>query len=207
MEQAVSLINRVIKRFNMEIQCAQDEITSEKCYLFISTVENNITGKYTKYSAVELEFFKKVLFEIVSSENGHVSSTVCLNLNSSLPGNMTKSDIEALIEKFCEDLWLSQKNGKVYLSLLSIVELEPLLTTAYEDSVNICCLCKHLVIQGYRCDKCFALLHLHCARLYTEGANRNTCPACSADQPNILAAVENTSLHTEDDFSTPTSHG
>lgn len=39
------------------------------------------------------------------------------------------------------------QNGKVYLSLLSIVELEPLLTTAYEDSVNICCLCKHLVIQ------------------------------------------------------------
>lgn len=61
------------------------------------------------FSIAELEFFKKVLFEIVSSEDGCVSSTVCLNLNTSLPGNMTKSDIEAVIEKFCKYLWLQQK--------------------------------------------------------------------------------------------------
>jgi hypothetical protein len=39
------------------------------------------------------------------------------------------------------------QDGKVYLSLLSIVELETLLTTAYKDYVSTCTLCKHVVIQ------------------------------------------------------------
>jgi hypothetical protein len=43
MEQAVSVINKVIKRLNMEIRCAQDEISSQKYYLFINTVENHIS--------------------------------------------------------------------------------------------------------------------------------------------------------------------
>jgi hypothetical protein len=64
---------------------------------------------FSKFSAAELEFFKTVLSEIVNSEGGCISSTVCLNLNSSLPGSMTKSDTEALLEKFCKYLWLYQK--------------------------------------------------------------------------------------------------
>jgi hypothetical protein len=43
MEQAVSIINKVIKRLNMEIRCAQDEITCKKYYLLVNTVENNIS--------------------------------------------------------------------------------------------------------------------------------------------------------------------
>jgi hypothetical protein len=43
MEEAVSLINSVIKRMNMEIRCARDENTSEKYYLFVNTVENKIS--------------------------------------------------------------------------------------------------------------------------------------------------------------------
>jgi hypothetical protein len=39
------------------------------------------------------------------------------------------------------------QDGKIYLSLLSIVELETLLTTTYEDYVSTCHLCKHIVIQ------------------------------------------------------------
>jgi hypothetical protein len=40
MEQAVSIINKGIQEYNMEIRCAYDEITIKKYYLLISTVEN-----------------------------------------------------------------------------------------------------------------------------------------------------------------------
>lgn len=39
------------------------------------------------------------------------------------------------------------QDGKVHLTILSIVELEPLLLSAYEDYVNICRLCKRIVMQ------------------------------------------------------------
>jgi hypothetical protein len=39
------------------------------------------------------------------------------------------------------------QDGKIHLTTLSIVELEPFLLSVYEDYVNICRLCKHIVIQ------------------------------------------------------------
>ncbi|PNF19244.1 Non-structural maintenance of chromosomes element 1-like protein [Cryptotermes secundus] len=204
MELAVSIINKVIKGLNMEIRCAQDEITPAKYYLLVNTVDSHISRTFSKFSAAELEFFKTVLSEIVTSEDGCISSTACLNLNSSLPGNMTKSDTEALLEKFCKYQWLYQKDGKVHLTILSIVELEPLILSAYEDYVNICRLCKRIVMQGYRCDRCLALLHLHCVHLYTKGVDRiHSCPVCSADQPEMLAAVKNIPFHSGDDNRIP----
>lgn len=199
MEWAVSIINKVIKGLNMEIRCAQDEITTAKYYLLINTVDSHISKTFSKFSAAELEFFKTVLSEIVSSEDGCISSTACLNLNSSLSANLTKSDTEAILEKFCKYLWLYQKDGKVHLTILSIVELEPLLLSAYEDYVSICRLCKHIVIQGYRCDNCLALLHLNCVHLYTKGVDRvHSCPVCSADQPEMLATLKNIPLYSDD---------
>jgi hypothetical protein len=43
MELAISIINKVVKRLNMEIRCAQDEITTAKYYLLVNTVDSHIS--------------------------------------------------------------------------------------------------------------------------------------------------------------------
>jgi hypothetical protein len=43
LEQAVLIINIVIKRLNMEIKCAWDEITGVKYYLLVTTVDSHIS--------------------------------------------------------------------------------------------------------------------------------------------------------------------
>ncbi|XP_069676148.1 non-structural maintenance of chromosomes element 1 homolog isoform X2 [Periplaneta americana] len=189
MEKAITVINQVIKRFYMEIRLALDEYTSDRYYLLVNLVSNEITSKtFGRFTAAEMEFFKKVLFEIVCSENGYITSTECLNLNSVLPGNTTKSEVEILIDKFCRELWLCEKDGKIYLSLLGIVELEPLLSSVYKDYITTCLLCNHIVIQGYRCSECNILFHLYCVKHYCR-RQMLVCPQCKADQPEMEAAV------------------
>jgi hypothetical protein len=43
MEEAILIINKVIKRLNMEIRSAHDEITTSKYYLLINTVDSHIS--------------------------------------------------------------------------------------------------------------------------------------------------------------------
>jgi hypothetical protein len=43
MEQAISVLNKVIKGLNMEIRCAQDEITTAKYYVLVNTVDSHIS--------------------------------------------------------------------------------------------------------------------------------------------------------------------
>jgi hypothetical protein len=54
---------------------------------------------------------------------------------------------KCIIQGGCILLIFVMQDGKVHLTILSIVELEPLLLSAYEDYVSICHLCKHIVIQ------------------------------------------------------------
>lgn len=203
MEDAVSLINKVIKRFCQEIRSAEDENTCEMFYLFIFTEEKAIMRKLNKYTADELEYFKNILHEIVTSNDRYVSSTVCLNLNTVLSKHMTKSDMENLLDKFCNDLWLVQQDGKISLSLLSIVELEPIFTENYDEYIDKCQLCKRIVIQGHRCENCVSLLHLSCVRRYTKGQKTPTCPNCGEEQPNMLTALNNLNLSSDNDYVEP----
>jgi hypothetical protein len=43
MELTISIINKGIKRLNMEIRCAQDEITTAKYYLLVNTVDSHVS--------------------------------------------------------------------------------------------------------------------------------------------------------------------
>ncbi|PSN57377.1 hypothetical protein C0J52_02902 [Blattella germanica] len=121
MESAIKMINQVIKQFNMAIRSAEDEITCHQFYLFINTADNPITKKFSKYSSSELEFFKQVLSEIVSAEDGRVPSTVCLNLSLGPAKQMSKSSMEDLIDKLCNDLWLVQKVCKLVYFILCLI--------------------------------------------------------------------------------------
>ncbi|KAJ9573696.1 hypothetical protein L9F63_008909 [Diploptera punctata] len=200
MENAVLLINKVIKRFNQEIRSAEDELSCEMFYLFIFTIECPFTRQLNRYSADELEYFKGILHEVVTSDDGYVSSTACLNLNITMSKPITKTDTETLIEKFCKDLWLIQKNGKITLSLLSIVELEPILISHYEEYINKCHLCKRIALQGFRCENCLSLLHLACIRRYTKKQTEPVCPKCGQDQPCMISGLSNLHIsNTNDD--------
>nr|CAD7459976.1 unnamed protein product [Timema tahoe] len=64
---------------------------------------------FSFYTKTERELYRKIVEEIIMCEEGTVSSTICVNLNTSLPTNITKSDAERLIKKFVGQKWLNNQ--------------------------------------------------------------------------------------------------
>nr|CAD7398464.1 unnamed protein product [Timema cristinae] len=97
--------------------------TSARDALMCSYICQDITGGrigFSFYTKTERELYRKIVEEIIMCEEGAVSSTICVNLNTSLPTNITKSDAERLIKKLVGEKWLNNQLNKILLRHRSI---------------------------------------------------------------------------------------
>jgi hypothetical protein len=60
-----------------------------------------------EFSAPELDLFKWILKEIVSTETGSVSSTDCINHSANIP-KLSKTDAQKALDKFFAAQWLKE---------------------------------------------------------------------------------------------------
>ncbi|KAK7100948.1 non-structural maintenance of chromosomes element 1 homolog [Littorina saxatilis] len=179
MVEFIRTINNCIQPFHLEVKKGVCEEDGTHFYCLVNNVENAFTLLASDYTANDLEFFKKLVEEIISSD-GCVGSRVALNVVERLEKKMTRQDAEILLERLENDRWVLMKEGVVSLSVRSILELNQYIQQVYPDFVKNCNICKLICLKGQACDECGVKIHNHCATRYFRDQDRCPDPDCSA---------------------------
>ncbi|KAJ8033966.1 Non-structural maintenance of chromosomes element 1-like [Holothuria leucospilota] len=198
-------INSQLHKMAMEIKKKREEEDGAQVYALVQTAEHQIGKIINNYSPKELELFKEIVSKVITSENGEVSSTDCLNLADALERRITKDEAQNAVKKFVEERWLRiDEEGQISLAARGIMELQMFLQEKYSDFIVTCYLCQDIVVKGQLCDGCGKVkLHNFCAQRLFQTRPNPKCPACevnwSHDIPHLNGGpVEETSLVTMD---------
>lgn len=181
MKNVIYEINTNLEPLSMMIKAVTCEITGETYWGITSTILQDVSSYQTQFPRTHLELFRKILSEIISARNGCVSSTVCLNLCSSVDVKLLKIDASKFLDYMVDKKWLFLKNGKYYIGVRSIVELMPYFKATYDDSLHSCNLCKEIVFFGQRCTNCETKMHKPCLERYAEVVDSLQCVSCKND--------------------------
>ncbi|XP_053393735.1 non-structural maintenance of chromosomes element 1 homolog [Mercenaria mercenaria] len=194
----VHSINDVIRVFGMEIRKVIDEIDGTSHYGLVNTTETSITLLATSYAENDLQYFKKLVEQIVLSDSGSIGSMAAVNIVDSLTKKMSKSDAEQLLSRLIRDKWIGKlENGCVYIGTRGLLELEQYILEMFEVAMR-CNMCKKLCVQGENCSNCEVKLHNHCAYKFFKDRPVRKCPECqkpwiidasSSPQPSTSAAA------------------
>ncbi|XP_017794882.1 PREDICTED: non-structural maintenance of chromosomes element 1 homolog [Habropoda laboriosa] len=174
----INQINQQLQPLNMLIRKTQCEITGQIYWVLISTVLDEVTRFQTEFSKAQLTLLRTIFSEIITSNNGCIQSTVCLNLCSSLDIKLSKTEAEEFLDDVVKRKWLAYKDGYYYVGLRSITELMPYFRATYEGNLSTCYLCKQVIFHGKKCDNCETFFHLYCLKRYIMIHNPMKCLNC-----------------------------
>lgn len=177
MVEFIRTINFSIQPLHLEIKKGICETSSTHFYCLISNgVENATTRLATDYSINDLEFFKKLIENIVQSDSGSLGSRSALNIVERLEKKMSKSEAEGLLGRLQDEQWIVMKEGNILLAVRSILELNQYILQLYPDAVKICNICSLICLNGSSCLECGVRIHHHCARRLYHNKDNPTCP-------------------------------
>lgn len=97
MKDVVKAVNDEIKPYQQEIKIATDEFTNDEVIVFLSLGYDDATKSQNVFSATELEYFRILLEQIMTTESRQVSGIHAMNLVSQMKTSFTKSDAEVSI--------------------------------------------------------------------------------------------------------------
>lgn len=175
-EQWIPAINNnILNKFHMRIRQCMDEITTEKHFVLISTVDNNITRAAHDYTPKQYDFFKSMMNLIVENPVGVISMESLKEL-ASQKSMTAKGEYKTIFNDLCKKKWLTIVNGdNITLGVRSLAELDVLLKQTPTD-LN-CNNCKILSIYSSLCATCGARFHKRCAKLCLDEDTR-LCKSC-----------------------------
>ncbi|KAF7403791.1 hypothetical protein HZH68_006585 [Vespula germanica] len=173
-------INAKLQSLNMMIKTVTCEITGDTYWAITSTILQDISSFQIQFSKVKLELLRKIFSEIITATNGCVSSTICLNLCTSLDTKLSKIDATEFLDYIVDKKWLLLKNGQYYIGVRSIAELMPYFKATYDNSLHTCNLCKEVIFFGQRCTHCEAMMHITCLKKYAEVMHPLQCATCKS---------------------------
>ncbi|KAK7501082.1 hypothetical protein BaRGS_00007567 [Batillaria attramentaria] len=170
----IRTISDHVSPFHLDIRKGVSEDDGTNFYCLVNNVENHITKMASDYSSSELDFFKKLVEQIVEND-GAIGSTAALNIVTQ-DKKLTKNDAQDLLLRLENDRWIMQKEGKVSLSIRSILELDQYIQDVYPDSVKKCNVCKQICLKGQMCEDCGVKIHIHCAIRFFHRQENPRCP-------------------------------
>ncbi|XP_077279379.1 SMC5-SMC6 complex component Non-SMC element 1 [Temnothorax americanus] len=189
--KVLSEINAQLRPLYMTVKCTTCEVTGQLYWVFASTVLDKSASFHPEFSQAELALLRSVYSEIVTSSNGYVSSTFCLNLCSSLNLRLSKADADEFLREMVARKWLYSKDGKYYMGVRSIAELLQYFKDTYENNLQICTLCKQELFYSEKCSACDAATHVYCLENYarTHGGPAG-CPTCRHPVPGTSSGTD-----------------
>ncbi|XP_064486261.1 non-structural maintenance of chromosomes element 1 homolog [Ornithodoros turicata] len=174
-------MNTEMTPFHMRVKHGVSEDDGEHYYALVNLKDDDLSKAASKkYTENEIKFLKKLVEKVVDSRNGTVSSIEAINLTHGIE-RFSASDAESLIERFIHDKCLTEDQGLISLSTLSIMEMEPYLQNHFGSSLSRCHACKRICIKGQTCqaEDCEVKMHFHCAqKLFHGDTTEHGCPAC-----------------------------
>ncbi|CAL1531072.1 unnamed protein product [Lymnaea stagnalis] len=185
----VQAANEAIAPFNLEIRKGVQEDDGAHFYCLVNTVETSLTRLSSTYTPNELELFKKLVEKIVDTDDGKMGSLAALSLTDKLDKKMGKEEGQDFFNRLERDKWIKKDtDGKISLSVRSILELEQYLKDMYPEFIKLCNICSKICLLGETCANCGIKLHLKCANnLFSKQGSEKKCPArdCSATWGSI----------------------
>ncbi|XP_069175583.1 LOW QUALITY PROTEIN: non-structural maintenance of chromosomes element 1 homolog [Procambarus clarkii] len=190
LHEFVMEINRRLEVMHLAIRKSIQEDLAEdiQCFVLVNTLNGETTRMGSTFNSQELALFKRIIEELVNSDDGELPETEAMNLATNLETRMKIGDSEEAIQRFIHDKWLLQHTRRekvVSLSALTISELQPYLEELYPELVQKCFLCKILTLKGYRCTKCSTRVHRGVGDRYFTRKNVQPvlCPDPECDEP------------------------
>lgn len=176
--QVLVEINAKLQPLHMIVKCVNCEVTGQLYWVWTSTMQDKIASFHPEFSQAELTLLRNIFSEIVTSSNGYVSSTWCLNLCSSLNQKLTKANAQEFLHEMVNRKWLLCEGGKYYMGVRSIVELLQYFKDTYQESLQTCILCKQILFHAEKCDQCNTTTHVYCLKNYAKTRGNSECPNC-----------------------------
>ncbi|KAI8773810.1 non-structural maintenance of chromosomes element 1 isoform X2 [Biomphalaria glabrata] len=181
-EELLNLVhstNEAIAPFNLEIRKGIQEDDGANFYCLVNTVETPISRLSSTYTQSELELFKKLIEQIVDSEDGKIGSLAALSLTDKVEKRIGKEEAQEIFDRFERDKWIRKdRDGKISLSVRSLLELDQYLKDVYSEFIKLCNICSKICLLGDTCANCGIKIHLKCAKsLFSRQGEKKTCPA------------------------------
>lgn len=186
--QFIHLINKTMESLFMEIRQGRAEDTGIAYYALVNTLEDENAKFASNYTPQEIDYIKRVINRLVTSEEGLVSSIDLLNEGHDMQKRLTTQAAQEILFKLTDDGWVTDVKGDISFSARAIIELGQYLKNRYTEQVVDCTLCKDLVILGDLCEHCGKKIHRHCAATAFQNldASKRKCPSCKEAWENEL---------------------
>lgn len=97
-QDLVKEINSVIRPFQQKIKITHDEITHEEVLLFLSMADDDISKAQNYFSATELEYFRVLLEQIVTTDSRQITRINALNIVGSMKSSFSKTEADVSIK-------------------------------------------------------------------------------------------------------------
>ncbi|VVD00370.1 unnamed protein product [Leptidea sinapis] len=133
-QNLVTEINTNIRPLQQSIKITNDEYTSEEVLVFLSHGYDDATKSQNIFSATELEYFRVLIEQIMSTEGRQLTSIHALNLK--------------LLDTWCRMKYLDKEENNYALGVRTIQEFEGYLRENMPDTIEECFLCKQIVFRN-----------------------------------------------------------
>lgn len=147
LREFASVVNREITKQDFKIVLNTCEVTGQQQVILINTANDDISKLQNAFSAIQLEFFQKILQEIVQLGEKKLSHIQCLNLSTKLTGKVSQSDAEKLVEKWVRMGYLVIHDNNVYLGSRCVIEFTSFFRNYCNDYIQNCNLCSELLFK------------------------------------------------------------
>ncbi|XP_026313601.1 non-structural maintenance of chromosomes element 1 homolog isoform X2 [Hyposmocoma kahamanoa] len=178
-QDLVKEINDQIRTFQQTIKIANDEVTNEEVVIFLSLGYDDATKAQGVFSAAELEFFRLLIEQIMTTDSRQVTGIRAINIVGNMRGSFSKTDAQKLLDTWCRMRYLDKDENNYALGVRAIHEFEGYLRQNMPDTIEECCLCKQIVFRGYNCPSCGMAVHTRCLNRYLEKVEK--WPCCKAN--------------------------
>lgn len=95
--ETVKAINDEIKAYQQTIKVVNDEMTNERLFVFLSLAFDDATKSQNFFSATELEFFRILIEEVMSTDTRQITGIHAINLVGKMKGSFNKTDAQVRI--------------------------------------------------------------------------------------------------------------
>ncbi|XP_031770464.1 non-structural maintenance of chromosomes element 1 homolog isoform X2 [Galleria mellonella] len=179
LQDLVKEINDAIRPYQQTLKITRDELTDEEVIVFLSLGYDEATKAQNVFSATELEYFRILIEQIMTTEARQVTSLNAINLVGSMKSSFTKTDAQKLLNTWCRMRYLEKEENNYALGVRAIHEFESYFRQNMPDVVEDCCLCKQIVLRGFNCPSCSLAVHNRCLKRYLEKVEK--WPCCKTD--------------------------
>ncbi|KAL0832154.1 hypothetical protein ABMA28_001616 [Loxostege sticticalis] len=185
-DEEISLVQDLVKEINdeirplqQEIKITNDELTNEEVVVFLSLGYDDATKAQNIFSATELEYFRVLIEQIMTTEARQITGIHAINLVGGMKASFTKTDAQKLLNTWCRMRYLDKDQNNYALGVRAIHEFEGYLRQNMPDTIEECSLCKQIVFRGCNCPMCGQAIHTRCLNKYLEKVDK--WPCCKAD--------------------------